>query len=492
MTLRRFLPSLIGALVILLAFLIPIGILTAESPAQSPNQTPFICIDDAGLLSFCDTPSPTETPMPTWTLTATHTPVVTATLTSVPSATPTPATATPEPTPTMETTLPPTQPTMTPTPSMTPTPDLSVCYATVQVNLRLRDAPVTGATIGFWAPGDRVIVYASEFVYFPDNPEREDEWSDVSDLSGVKRGWSAGLYNFNLYMRYDTTQICLETRFPDPGHNAALLWHTVPSFNIGNARVSYEILRDKDIEFGLKTYASLDAALDALNRGGTSIYRHGAPDCPNGIGTDDPRQSARDFLRHGQAARDNLAGYEKAYYEPFNECLYGNNTDVRYLHWWAIFLDEYFTLHYAISDVKLVGPTLGPGYGEPAMWIVWKPALELNASHGGLFGEHAYAPIPNCGGDGSLAQCDPYCACRHRTNETDRQSIGLDIDVAITEAARGFGNDPVEVEDMCAWYEIVRFDEWLQSVSLWTMGPHPTWPNANLDNYVVSIAQCVQ
>jgi hypothetical protein len=279
---------------------------------------------------------------------------------------------------------------------------------------------------------------------------------------------------------------------PQEPHTAALLWHTVPGFNVGNAQVSYGILQDKSIPFGLKPYAGMAECLDALNRGGICIYRHGAPDCPNGIGVDDPAQSALDFLQHGQAARDNLAGYANAYYEPVNECLYGNSTDVRYLHWWASWLAVYVPEAYTRGYPKLVVPTLGPGHGDLAMWQVWQTALELNASYGGLFGEHAYAPIPNCGGDGSLAQCDPYCACRHRTNEADRQAIGLDIDVAITEAARGFGNDPVEIDDFCAWYEIVRFDEWLVAVAMWTMGHNPTWPNANLDQYAVPIAWCVQ
>ncbi len=469
--------------------LAPLGILTAESPAQSPNQTPFICIDDAGLLSFCNTPMPTWTPAHTETATHEPTPTVTATVPAVPSSTPT-ATPTQVLSPTMETTLPPTQPTMTPTPSMTPTPDLSVCYATVQVNLRLRDAAVDGDTIGFWAPGDRVIVYSSEFVHFPNNPERVDEWSDVSDLSGVKRGWSAGWYNFNRYLWYDTTPACLEARFPEPAHTAALLWHTVPGFNIGNARISYGILSDKGIGYGLKPYAGMNECIDALDRGGTCIYRHGAPDCPQNIGSADPRQSARDFLQYGQSARDRLAGYEKAYYEPLNECQFGgsqSDTLLSYVYWWDEWLDEYIIQATARGYPKLVIPTMGPGHGEAIQYRIWKDELNFLALQGGMMGEHAYTP----GIEGGLCGCDEWLACRHRTNEAYRQAEGVDIDVAITESAKDWGGSAVDIQDMICWYEQVRHDTFLHSVSLWTMGHHPTWPLANLDEFVIPIAQGV-
>lgn len=474
---------LIGALAA-----ITLALLASFTLATAQDDQCIILHWDTMTFELCATP----TPWPTWTpeRTATLEPTLTATPSSTPTATHTPtrtptATATIEPTPTQVLTLTTLQPTLTSTPSptatptITPTPDRK-CWGVTNANLNVRDLP-SYEWLGTIPRGDTVTL-EGKYLYFG------EWWYMHFWLPGIQ-GYSHSSY-IEIAPEADCSQLPDVT--PQEPHSAALLYHTVPSFNIGNARVSYEVLRGKDIEFGLKTYASLDAALDALNRGGIAIYRHGAPDCPNGIGVDDPRQSARDFLQHGQAARDNLASYEKAYYEPFNECQYGNSTDVRYLHWWAIFLDEYFRGHYAISDVKLVAPTLGPGHGELMMWIVWKTALELNASHGGLFGEHAYAPIPNCGGDGSLAQCDPYCACRHRTNEADRQSIGLDIDVAITEAARDFGNAPVEVDDFCTWYGIVRGDEWLHSVSLWTAGYHPTWPNANLDAYMVPIAQCVE
>lgn len=275
-------------------------------------------------------------------------------------------------------------------------------------------------------------------------------------------------------------------------HNAALLWHTVPGFNVGNARISYGILSDKGIGYGLKPYAGMNECIDALNRGGTCIYRHGAPDCPQNIGSADPRQSARDFLQHGQSARDMLADYEHAYYEPLNECQFGgsqSDTLLAYIYWWDEWLDEYITEAVARGYPKLVLPTFGPGHGEPVQYRIWKDELNRLAAAGGMVGEHAYQPFPNDEGTLKLAPCDIYLACRHRLNEQYRQGEGVDIDVALTEVAAAWGNDPVDVADFVAWYEEVRHDEWLHSVALWTAGFHPTWPNANLDHYMVPIAQ---
>ena len=72
------------------------------------------------------------------------------------------------------------------------------------------------------------------------------------------------------------------------------------------------------------------------------------------------------------------------------------------------------------------------------------------------------------------------------------QEYGIDINVAITEAAKDWGASRADVDDFVCWYEHIRHDEFLHSVSLWTMGNNDTWPLANLDDYVVPIAQGVQ
>ena len=125
------------------------------------------------------------------------------------------------------------------------------------------------------------------------------------------------------------------------------------------------------------------------------------------------------------------------------------------------------------------------------MYQIWAPALNANAARGGLVGEHAYQPYLNSAGNYDLCPCDPWLACRHRMNEDWRQAQGINIDVAITEAARGWGGDPVSVSDFVCWYETVRGDSFVHSVSLWLLGYHPTWPQANLDNYVIPVANGV-
>jgi hypothetical protein len=234
----------------------------------------------------------------------------------------------------------------------------------------------------------------------------------------------------------------------------------------------------------------MDACLDALWRGGWCIFRHANEDCPHGIGGADPRQSALDFLRYGDVARVTLAGYERAYYEPTNECNFGSSqsdSQLAVVYWWNEWLDAYITEASARGYPKLVIPTFGPGHGESVQYRIWRDVLNRLAGQGGMLGEHSYTPDI----EGGLCGCDQWLACRHRLNEEVRQAEGVDIDVAITEAARGWGNDPVDVADFVCWYELVRGDAWLHSVALWTMGHNPTWPNANLDNYAVPIAQGV-
>ncbi len=468
---------LIGALAATtLALLAPLGILTAESPGQKMATYPY-CLRFVSDTSYHAVQCPAA-PSPTATPTATSTPVIPATLTPVPSTTPTP-----------ETTLPPTQPTTTSTPSPTPSPTATAtplppkCWGTVTAGaLNVRTEPY-GTILGQVYEGDTLTFDAKWLDDF------NDWWWRIYWLPG-QDGFIEVAWVHSGWITPGDTADCSELPDVTPvvTHNAALLWHTVPGVNVGNARISYDILSDKGIGYGLKPYAGMNECIDTLNRGGTCIYRHGAPDCPQNIGSADPRQSARDFLQYGQYARDMLADYEHAYYEPLNECQFGgsqSDTLLAYIYWWQTWLDEYIAEAVARGYPKLVIPTMGPGHGEAIQYRIWQEQLNLLAANGGMMGEHAYTPTH----DDGLCACDEWLACRHRKNEDWRQAEGVDIDVAITEAARGWGNDPVDVSDFVCWYEIVRGDEWLHSVALWTAGFHPTWPNANLDNYMVPIAQ---
>lgn len=270
------------------------------------------------------------------------------------------------------------------------------------------------------------------------------------------------------------------------------MWDTVPGFNIGNARVSHQILKIKNIGFGYKNFSDINACIETLNNGGICIWRHGNPDCPQNIGTADPRQSARDWLNDwGQAARQYLAQYPKAFYEPINECNYGginSDSQLNVIYWWNEWMDEYITQARLQGMPKLVIPTFGPGHGEPTQYRIWKDTINQSAMYGNMMGEHAYTPYHEEG----LCACDEWLACRHRTNQEYRLAEDIVTMVAITEAAKGWGNDPVDVNDFVCFYQKIRNDYWLHSVSFWLAGYHPTWPNANLDLYMIPIATKLQ
>jgi hypothetical protein len=224
-----------------------------------------------------------------------------------------------------------------------------------------------------------------------------------------------------------------------------------------------------------------------------SQYRHPNNDCPQRIGTDDPRQSARDFFNvQVRYSCDLLRGYPLAWIEVVNECYYGDDQHPQDYYWWAQWMDEMITLATDYQCPKVILPTLGPGHGTPLMYQIWAAPLNRLAAAGGLTGEHAYQPYLNAAGNYDLCPCDEWLACRHRKNENWRQAAGVDVDVAITEVARGWGGDPVSVSDMVCWYETIRHDPFVHSVSLWLAGYHPTWPLANLDNYVIEIANRVR
>jgi hypothetical protein len=97
------------------------------------------------------------------------------------------------------------------------------------------------------------------------------------------------------------------------------------------------------------------------------------------------------------------------------------------------------------------------------------------------------------GGDGSLAPCDPWCACRHRINyQIIRDVIGYDVRIAITEAAPGWGNTQVTLAvlvDDARWVAEIYHDEGLWGVFFWLVGYHPTWPLANLEDWLGEFAR---
>lgn len=408
-------------------------------------------------------------------------PVVTETPTSTPSATNTPPA---EHTPTVEPggTPAPTDPGPTEVPLFT-------CQLRALFSINIRTGHGTNyPVVSTWTTDDRD---PREFVAFYDG-DRDylwgqgagGGWSVVYDKPAAS-WWAAGaVADWEKCPKVEGWPSGLLP--PEPfAAEPALLWHAVPNANAMEMEASYAILAAKDIEFGVKPYADMNACLAALNAGGVCIFRHGAPDCPSGVGEVDPVESARQFANHGDWAASVLRNYDKAYYEPLNECWWGDPSHPTTYSWWNAWLNEYIDEAQRRNFPKLVIPTLGPANSSLAMYTAWKDVLQRSADMGNLFGEHIYTPYHDLG----LCACDKWLACRHRTDQETRLSIGLDIEVAITEVARGWGNDPVDEADFVCWWGLVRNDSYVRAVAFWTAGMVFPWLNANLDGHMVAIAQ---
>lgn len=268
----------------------------------------------------------------------------------------------------------------------------------------------------------------------------------------------------------------------NPFEVTALGLRTVPG--AVNFTSMYPILAAKGIPYGVSPYASIDYCTGALDAGGICIIRPGAPDCPSGVGTTEPRANARDFMKHAALYASILKGRENVWIEPINECM-GTPIETRLLAWWAEWMDEYLEQATALGWPPLALPSLPPGHGDQLMFSMWKPVLQKLAARNGLFSMHAYTFNSLT----DLCVCDPWEACRHVTNHDLMLSLGYDIPFTLTEAARHAGNAPVSVDDMVCFYNKVKQQGFVHSLWLWLGGYHPVWPNANLDNYCEEIAQ---
>lgn len=105
-------------------------------------------------------------------------------------------------------------------------PEETGCEGTVKIDgLRLRLAPVDGATVGGWRAGDRVIILAVEYVEV--DAEQTDEWVWVRGARG--EGWSAAYYNRQTFIEYDYSQPCLDVRYgteqPSAQVDTSVVWH---------------------------------------------------------------------------------------------------------------------------------------------------------------------------------------------------------------------------------------------------------------------------
>lgn len=441
---RRVNPVIVFTAILLL-FMLVLAFCAPRGLAQSPDtRTPISCqYDDHTWDDWQDCP------------------VQVVTATPAPFPTPTIEQGTPEP---------------TATPTNTPTPEPQGCIATVNTPnsvLNVRAQPY-GALLGQVDHGDTLRL--------------EARWFDGSL-------WWYGFYWLPDVIGYSREDFLLRTgdcdTLPDKPPQAALIVGLHPVPGAGREEiVSFETtLMSAGIQSGTKPYHSVEYCLDSLVIGATCVYRV-PPDCPNRIGGDDPAQSAYEFMSYRDSIiQTNFAGFAdsgRLWIELTNECNYD-----QYLGWWADWMNAALDYAEAHNWPPLALGSLGPGHGSYAMFSAWKQVLMRNHAAGGLFAMHTYAPREICGGDGSLAPCDPWCACRHRTNYDCVEILGYDIDITITEVAANWGNEQVTsavLQDYADWVALIRSDEGLHSVYFWLAGYHPTWPLANLSGHLAEFA----
>ena len=245
----------------------------------------------------------------------------------------------------------------------------------------------------------------------------------------------------------------------------------------------YSILSAKEIPYGVSPYASLDYCLQALQAGGTCIFRPGNPDCPNRIYDVDPVQSALQFMTYAKPYADELKGYSNVWLEPLNECLQTPLT-VAQLQWWADWMNTYIDKAAELGWPPLALPTLPPGSGDGLLFSVWKDALLNLKTHDGVFSTHDYT----FNSQANLCPYDKWESYRHVLQHEWMVYYGYDVPIAITEAARQSGNAVPDVQDFICWVNNNRL-EYVHSIWLWVGGYNGTWPKANLDGYYIPIAE---
>lgn len=309
------------------------------------------------------------------------------------------------------------------------------------------------------------------------------------------------------------TELCLDVNtwpeyygpIPIPeafAHNTALMWHAVTNANGGEMLVSYKALNDGGITGGVKPYVDTGRCIEAITSAyndppldAICIYRWPVlgTDCPD-MNKSPSSEGERWMREYDNAIRGALFQYAdsgRLWIEVVNECDYGDgNSTEGYikLEWWKDFMNS--ALDYverAGGWPPLVMPTLGPGHGSLAMFEMWKEPLVRLSGMGGLFGDHSYTPWH----DNGLCAFDEWLAARSVTNHEWMAQAGYGIDISITEAARDWGNSDVDPEDFACWYREISQYPYIHSVSLWTAGYHPTWPRANLNGWMTTIAEMV-
>lgn len=491
----------IGAVLLLILLLIAWPWVTEPPPApalaglalQGDGDNPVVRVEvvyasgevvafyPAGSPVATATPDATDTPVPSHTPPPTDTPTPTATVTPMPTHTPA-ATVTPLPfpTPTPEATLAP----ATPGPTQPPPPETH-CTGAALYTTRKRTGPGVDypqvvnpdGSYGWMMATERDIV-VELLVRYPEGDPLWEVWGLFGDNT-----WRAIAYRGTELIRLDDSPACWElpiTYDTAPLPRAAVLIHTVPGANAWELLLAGAVFQRAGIRWGAKVVSDPDLCRQVVERGGECQFRSVHPaDCPNVLNPD-PEQEAYLWLLA-------IAPYTVAqglpdhnvWLEVVNEC---NMDD---LAWWNAFMVEFVRLASARGWPPLILPTWHPGAPDVEDLPALREGLVALRDAGGLLGMHAYSIDPAVG----LCQSDDWLGYRHRRIRAQLDAMGLDgLAIAITEAARGAGDQAPNTGDFSCWVCAVIEDEGLHSVALWTAGTAWPWWLANLNGRMVDLA----
>jgi hypothetical protein len=479
------LPTL-GALALLLALLTcgwVTGVGTVIEAQTDVTPTPHLVstiilgvFSDYSIRPITETP----TPFPTWT--------------AVPSVTPFPSltpsdTPTPTPTRTPDVTVEPTQedvrtPSPTPIPTNTPTPSptpLPRCWGTVTATrLNVRDVP-WGSILG-------QVTYG-QTLYFDAQWYQDFWWWRIEFWEATGDDTFIGAYVSAQWIAMGDTADCsqLVDVTPPPIAKSDLVvgWFSMPNGNVWEQVEAHQVGMVRGIRGGTHPYANPSTCIQVMEAGGWCVYRHGNPDCPS-VFEGDPRASARAFMIHDQYYAEgvfqNYPG--QIWIDPLNECEWGVTIDQ--LDWWKQWFSEYITQAKARNWPPLVLPSMGPGYGDKAMFQAWASELRTLDANGGMLAMHVYNPVSTW-----LCPFDQWLADRTLHNHEILEALDIDIRIAVTEVGAGWGNEYPNIPDMACWIERTAQYPFVAFIAIWEMGVNHTWIRANWEGHSVDLIRAL-
>lgn len=409
------------------------------------------------------TPTPlvyTATPGPTWTPW-----VVTATQSTILTDTPTPDI-------------------FTPTPTNTPDP-LCLVQNTTGGGIRVRNLPSTTNTITVGTVENGAYIHPAAYYIGPTYRWYKIWWDDVIYV------WTAA--NFYTYISGD----CEGLLYEDPFELSAFIVGLHVTNGNRTSLTNFQLdMNAAGYLSGTANYVADVYCYDSMNKNNTCRMRW-PDDCPANIGVADPVAAAERYMQLRNNAVQTLKAWtvtqNKApllIIELTNECNWEP------YEWWVPFFNT--VLDYADSHdwpKTLAIPGLGPGYGNYVMFTTWRGFLQRNYERGGYLSMHNYAPIAYCGGDGSLANGNIYCAFRHRLNYEIIQDIGYNIRILVTEASPTDGYQPITIatiKDIGKYTCMIKNDAGLAGIYYWNVGDFAPFADANLGPWLPSLAESIR